>query len=489
MNLHPNMIEIPWKHQLQEYEDYKDVRARAMLWSMRSGKTKTALDKACYRHLQYGMKGLIITAPNGVHANWVLDQIPKHAWKEVNICSMIWISSESREGIAVGDFDRFNDFSSGLKVFAINPEALLLPRAQSEIKKFLKACGRKNVGFIGDESHIYRRASARRTKIARDLAWQCHWRDILTGTVILNSPFHAYSQFDFLARGALGIYTLGDFKKEYGVFKKTWLRNRHFQTLAYYKNMEELRETLSYWASVVTRDSIEGMPPLLETDRPVYMSPAQTKAYKQMVKETILEIQHKRIQGVVGKGKIMKLQQILGGYIMDKKEVYSIDDEPPRLQAMLEEVQGSLPGKTIIWCQFTEDIRRVMAYLKRHRIKAVEFHGKINQTKRRDSRALFESDPNVKCLVGQTSVGVGYEMTGDGMVQAVIFYSHGDDAIARNQAKERATKINGKTITLVDLYTPGSIEVPMRRSLQKKYSLADLVTGQGLLKALQETSV
>ncbi|KKK74595.1 hypothetical protein LCGC14_2882210, partial [marine sediment metagenome] len=49
----------------------------------------------------------------------------------------------------------------------------------------------------------------------------------------------------------------------------------------------------------------------------------------------------------------------LCGFVYDSEgKAHSVDDSPPRLEAMWDQVLDTFPGKTIIWCRFREDIRR-----------------------------------------------------------------------------------------------------------------------------------
>ncbi len=59
----------PHLHQLRECEDHADAVARAKAWTMRTGKSKSTIDKACYLHAQGLIDAVLVVAPNGVH--WV----------------------------------------------------------------------------------------------------------------------------------------------------------------------------------------------------------------------------------------------------------------------------------------------------------------------------------------------------------------------------------------------------------------------------------
>ena len=74
-----------FKHQQTEWDRHRDDDARALLWQMRTGKTKATLDLACYRWAKGDIQAVLVIAPNGVHCNWVRRQLPQHMWETVQI--------------------------------------------------------------------------------------------------------------------------------------------------------------------------------------------------------------------------------------------------------------------------------------------------------------------------------------------------------------------------------------------------------------------
>ena len=69
-----------WTHQLEELEEFGLDKARGLLWGMRTGKSRIIVDSANALRDGGKIRGGLIFAPNGVHLNWVLKQIPFHSW-------------------------------------------------------------------------------------------------------------------------------------------------------------------------------------------------------------------------------------------------------------------------------------------------------------------------------------------------------------------------------------------------------------------------
>jgi len=69
-----------WDHQAEELESFGTDKSRGLLWGMRTGKSRVIVDSACALRSGNRIRGGLVFAPNGVHMNWVLKQIPFHFW-------------------------------------------------------------------------------------------------------------------------------------------------------------------------------------------------------------------------------------------------------------------------------------------------------------------------------------------------------------------------------------------------------------------------
>lgn len=459
-----------------------------MLWGMRTGKTRTVIKTAEKIQRYDDLAGVLVMAPNGVHSNWVRRELPQWASSHVGA---YWNSNQSRERDPrfLEAMNRMlNGQTSGLRWFAVNDEALINPRAHKAIQEFRRAC-RDRILLVADESSLFRRPGARRTQLIRGLARKFPYRRILDGTAIFNSPLHAFSQYEILEKGALGFDTYKRFQDRYAVYVRKRRGNfgREFPMLDHYQNMDELRERMGEWSSVVMREDCDDMPELIRYPREVAMSDAQRKAYRQMVEQMLVEIGDQEISAVNGGARVLKLQQILGGFVMDRGEVVNIDDRPPILDALEEQVLG-VGGKTIVWCRFREDIRRVVHRLRAMGRNPVEYHGGVSQGAARE-RAVdgFMTDKRVTDLVGQPQAGGrGLNLSA---ARAIIWYSCTPDAIITAQGDERGTMMGGHAVDIITLATTGTVHDDIVRSNEGKVLLADSVSGRGLRDMLLRTDV
>lgn len=471
---------VPWPHQLKEFEEHRDDDNRALLWQMRTGKTRSALDVAFYRHAKGDIDGVLILAPNGVHYNWIRRQIPQHAWIGHKWIGMAWQATEAKKPHHQAILERvLTSNDDHLPFLAVNSESLIHDKAAAVIAKFLK---KRRVMVIVDEAHDFRSPGSRRTKRARALVKRCTVRRILTGTSTSNGPLGAYSQFELLGKGTLGFGTFAEFEAEYATYERLKTKGgQSYDKLQGYKNLEDLQRRIAEHSSVVLRSEVD-MSEIVFDTRDVLMTDHQQDSYRTLVRDLILEMESgEEVEALNGGAMMVKLQQIASGFVVDTAgAVHDVvpDDKNPRLLALVDEAQNC-DGKMIVWCKYHEDIKRVVRTLRALGRNPVEYHGRIHsQAQRQAAVDGFQEDPAVTDFVGQPRAGgVGLELKS---ADLMIWYSHTFDLIEREQANERASAVGGKAMVVRDIVMPGTIDERILELLDSKRSVADMLTGTGL---------
>jgi Mesyanzhinovviridae DNA helicase len=493
--LGPEPQPAPWLHQEKEYEEHRNDRCRVLLWTMRTGKSKAVIDKAEWQYAGGNIGGVILLAPNGIHLNWVLNEIPRWSWPENGqYMAFGWETPKRADWDQMSKLDALMSYRGGLRWFCVNMEALSHPDCIKAIRAFRRTCEGGRIMTAISEAHHFGRAGAKRTKLARNLANNSRFVMLETGTAILETPLKAYAIYKMLADDALGPEFTGDcyekFAKRYGVWevdeRKTG-RRRRFAKRTGYQNLDELKAKIAPWSSVVTRDQVVGMPDLLRTERIVVMSEAQRRAYLEMVSRHLVEIGDNEVSAIDAGARVQKLQQILNGYVKDGDNIISIDDEAPVYDALVDEVSGTLPENAIVWCRYHEDIRRVVARLKKEGIDVLEYHGLVPTGKREPIRLQFQNSTRPTVLVGHPAAG------GEGKsfsrAHAIIFFSSTPRATHVAQGEERGTEKWGHPVTIVRFRTPGTVDDRNWDIVDGKITVADDIGGRGLRDLLMRTNV
>lgn len=497
----PDFVYPPRRHQEAEWA-YRDHPSRVLLWHMRTGKTKAAIDKACHLARKGEVDGVLVLAPNGVHRNWARLELPKHHWRSVPYRRLEWNTTTSvrrkpgEPGRLRGREKRVAEqwqaeFDRALKDpmltwLCVNSEAVGKDNVKREVARFVRS--RKRLMLVIDELDDYRTPGSHRTKAARALAKVSRYRLGMTGTVVANSPLHAFAQFECIEPGALGFTRFEDFKRRYAVEELQRLKSgRQFPAIVGYQNEEELRERMARLSSVVTRESAD-MPPLVQHRVYFDLAPEQVRAYRQLHAEyRMLHREEEVISFVEGGARLLKLQQVLSGFIIGEDlEVRDLcPDGNPRLEAL--SLEASLLGPIVVWCLFREDIRRVAARLRRDGRRVCEYHGGVSNEDREDAKLGLQSG-RYDALVGQPAAGGrGLDFSA---ARDILWYSHTPNLIHRQQADERCTTVGGGSVGVVDFAAADTAdEYILDEILAPKVSLADRIAGRGMAELLAKTEI
>lgn len=489
-----NFATDPYDHQMLEFESHAESKARAKLWTMRTGKTKAAIDKACHLYRRGLIDGVLIFAPNGVHANWLEVEFPIHTWPGVTTAGITWRSSiaGAKGGNQLGKaaraawaieqeafWKRLSQFRTNpaLMLLAMNSESMTRPDCRRVVSRFLK---HRRVYVIFDESDDFGTPGSKRTKWARALAKRCPYREIDSGTAIDTSPLQAWSQFELLEHGALGFDTYALFKDRYAVVEKQRGKGgRSYPKVTGYQNTDELRERMAKWGSVVLRDECN-MPRLIENVEPIVPTPEMREAYNALVDDFVIDLDAGRVNVGERAPRFQKLQQVFSGFLIDEaKRVHIIPGGNPRLDMIARDVYRA-PGKVIVWCNFQKDMDLVEARLRAEGHEVATYHGR---TKDKPAElARFKTDPKCKALIAHAkSGGRGIDLS---VASRIIWYSHTFSARLRRQAMDRASKLGGRNIRVTDYEAPGPDKY-IRKVIDSRIDIADSIAGAGLRDLLR----
>lgn len=479
----------PYEHQIKEFEKFKDIRGRALLWQMRSGKSKTIVDLACYLYSEGKIDGVVVVAPNGVHANWHLVEIPKHSWDGIIYDSFVWVSSTSglrkqAKQKYLAEITPFvQDSQPGvLKWFLVNKEALRHKKNKQIMGKFInKACPRFLVVF--DESHHFGEPGASQTKTAKALSGKAAYVRLLSGSSVDNSPLKAYSQFQMVGAGCLGFNDYESFKEYFADYEKSYGRGgRTYPKIAQYKNLGELRDRISQHSSVVLRDDCPDLPKLTSTNHYFEMSPTHQDIYNAMSR--VYEIAVARDEKVKAKDegpKRVKLQQISSGFILDSdKKCHRFVGEAVRETTLLKILKEDIPKhhKIIIWAHFTAELERISEILTESKLSFVKYFKGVSAKEKQHSIKKFREDDSIKYFVGQpASAGEGLDLSS---ADSIVYFSRSANAIHAEQSKERASKIGKKQVDIHYIIGRHTIDQRIDYCLTKKLDIADMVVKHGL---------
>lgn len=476
----------PFEHQAKELQAHVMDESRGLLLDMGLGKSKIIIDTASILFQTGEIDGLLIIAPNGVHTNWVSDEIPKHMPDHIteHTSTHVYHSKKAKTKAAQASLNATLEHT-GLSVLVMSYDAMMTEKGCAAAKSFLL---KKKCLYVLDESQRIKTPGAKRTKRILASAKYAPYRRILSGTPVPNTPFDAYTQICFLnpvAWRSLGIRNFSAFKSYFGIWQNIQMGDgRGFNKCISYKNLSKLTEVLNAHCLRLLTEDVLDLPDKVYTRRYFELTPKQYKMYRTMKEDFILWLEStEEVSAPLAIVRMLRLQQIACGYLPpddDATDLRLIEDRNPRL-ACLKEICEDLPEKanddtihkSIIWARYTKDIDLICEMLGE---TCVRYDGQVSIEDRETNLKKFREDDEVKFFVAKTQVaGEGLTLT---EAKTVIYYSNHFNLGQRLQSEKRAHRIGqDQTVTYIDIIAESTIDAKIVDALIEKFEVSSIVTG------------
>jgi SNF2 family DNA or RNA helicase len=450
----------PFDHQRRAFYMSRDKENFALLMEQGTGKTKIIIDTAAYLYANNKITALVIIAPNGVHRNWLRNEIPFHLPEWCPRRAIYYSAAMKKK--EKDDWDDLVRSSDSLKIFSFNVEGFVSKNAQALITSILRY---ENALLVVDESSRIKRPGAKRTQFVTKIGKLAKYRRILTGTPVTKGPEDVFSQFRFLDPYILGYESFYSFKARYCIMGG--YENRQ---IVAYENVDELTKNIEGHSYRVLKKDCLDLPDKIYQRAYVDLSEAQRRLYNAMKDEWVASHQEKTIEAPEAITRLLRLQQITCGWFPSDEPV-PIDEESPRL-GLLKEILSDIEGKVIIWARFRADLRAIEDALGE---LAVAYHGGVSNDARANAVDAFQNDPKIRYFIGQPqSGGIGLTLTA---ANYAIYYSNSFDLEVRLQSEDRCHRIGTtNNVTYIDIEANRTIDKKIIKALRDKKNLADMIT-------------
>ena len=222
-----------------------------------------------------------------------------------------------------------------------------------------------------------------------------------------------------------------------------------------------------------TKDLVmKDMPPRLDRDEIIELSPAQQQAYQFAEKEGIIQLN--------GMGDSITIQHVFE-LVLRLKQICNSDPltgesaKCDRLVADMEEIAAS-GGKAILFSQWTKTLDWLQERTKQ--FGCLVYHGGIPTGKREPILSKFKEDPDSHLLLmsyGTGAVGLNLQFAG-----YVFLYDRWWNPAVEDQAINRAHRIGQKSQVIVSKFIcKNTIEEKIDFVLRQKRELFARVLGEG----------
>lgn len=472
----------PFKHQSDELAAHGTDTFRAIHWEQGTGKTKLILDTMAQLARAGEIDGMLVVAPNGVHRNWIEDEIPLWA-HSVQRYARFWTSSKAATQRHQRDFAQL--MKAPFPVVAMTYDGFVTKRGKEWAKKFLTS---RKALFVLDEATAIKSPSAKRTKTFLAAGKYAKYRRTLTGTPVTNGPFDVYAPLKFLSTDFWkqhGFPTFTEFKQFFGIWEKGYnsQQQREYDFVVGYRNLGMLQDMLAPVSSRVTKDEVLDLPPKLYSKRYFELSPEQARVYKEIQESAMTLLATGDLITVpLAITRLLRAQQVTCNYMPTDHDpvtgqvTHYTDLSPnnPRLEC-LRELLEDITGPAIIWARFTRDIDLITDMLG---AEAVRYDGQVTGDQRAAAKARFQSGGARYFVANPAAGATGLTLT---QAKTVIYYNNSFHLEHRLQSEDRAHRIGqDQPVNYIDIMAPGTVDVKITAALRNKVDIASSITGDNL---------
>ena len=478
-------------HQRRVFLESRNIDNYALLMEMGTGKTKVTIDTACWLYSQGKIDAVLVICPNGLNPMWI-DQCKEHIPDYIQYKAAYYRSNMTKQ--EERDLCQVLESDVEMKVASMNIEAIVTQKGVNFAKNFLIS---SRTLLVIDESSVIKNPKAIRTKNLLKLSVHAKYRRILTGTPITQGPLDLFTQFSFLDQNILHTTSYFAFRNRYAVMKEIRTAGRTFQTVVGYQNIQELQKLIAPHSYRITKQECLDLPEKLYTKRYVTLSETQAKLYNALKKDIVAEFNGKTMCVPLALTKMLRLQQIVGGFFVPDEEAWmcdelyddeiniteykpmAIDKTNPRVECIID-LLGETSGKCIIWARFRSEISAISERIREEfgDKAVVEYHGGIDPSERNRNVSSFQNDPEVRYFIGNVQTGAkGLTLHA---ASTVIYFSNNFSLEDRLQSEDRAHRIGQtKNVTYIDIIAQGTLDEKIVKALRGKKEIADSIIEDG----------
>jgi SNF2 family DNA or RNA helicase len=435
----------PFKHQVTTAEFFTLNPKSICLNDMGTGKTLSALWAADYLMTKGIRRKCIIVSPLSTMDSVWANEIRMHFMFN-RTCAVLHGSKERRLKMLAMDVDFYIINHDGLKVIAHE----LGNRTDIDL-------------WILDEAAVYRNSQTARFKAMQSMVRPTDWMWMMTGTPCPTAPTDAW--------GLAKLMGSPKAPKYFTTFKHATMEQiTQYKWIPKQGAFEKAYAILQPGIRFKKSDCID-LPPVTFQHRVCDLTPAQSKAYKDMHHELVTQIGGAQITAANAAVKLSKLLQICCGVAYDGNGGHAMVDSKSRLE-LVEEICEEAANKIVIFVPFTAALHHVAAHL-RQRWSVEVVNGATSPTERKRIFDAFQYADDPRILVAHPKTTAhGLTLT---QADTTIWYAPIFSLEIFEQANNRMNRPGQRNPMTVAMIEGTAIESAIYAALKGKGRMQDSV--------------
>ena len=318
----------------------------------------------------------------------------------------------------------------------------------------------KNGGFdlvIIDEANAYKNVKTKRFKTIKSIVDPGTWIWMMTGTPAAQSPLDAYGLAKLCVPDTTPMLYAG-FRESvmYQLTRFKWIPKPTAEATVHRLLQPAIR---------FTKDECLDLPEVTHVSRYAPLSPQQSRYYKQLKKEMLIEAAGEEISAVNAASNLTKLLQIsCGAVYTDAGNVVEFDVSN-RLSTVLEVIEEAT-HKVLVFAPFTHTLTLLKDYLTKNGVTSEIIDGSVSVNKRTEAFKQFQEAENPKVLLIQPQAAAhGVTLTA---ANVVIWYAPVTSIESYLQANARVHRQGQKNPVTVVHIEGSPVETSLYDMLQRK---------------------
>jgi SNF2 family DNA or RNA helicase len=311
--------------------------------------------------------------------------------------------------------------------------------------------------IIIDEANAYKNPRTERFKILRRIVTPDTWVWMMTGTPAAQSPLDAYGLAKMCVPArAPRLYTTYRDMVMYQMTRFKWIPKPQAEAVVH----EMLQPAIRF----EKKECID-LPDVTHTSRVAPLTPQQSKYYKELKKQMLIEAVGEEISAVNAAAQLNKLLQIsCGAVYTDTKNVIEFDASN-RLNTLLEVIEEA-SHKVLVFVPFTHALNLIHDFLIKNKVTAEIINGGVSVSKRTDIFKRFQETDEPRVLLIQPQAAAhGVTLTAANVIVWYAPVTSSETYLQANARIDRPGQRNPMTIVHIE----GSpVETKLYSMLQNK---------------------
>ncbi|HOQ47565.1 MAG TPA: SNF2-related protein [Bryobacteraceae bacterium] len=315
-------------------------------------------------------------------------------------------------------------------------------------------------GLLVHNCHRLKAPGGKASRYVARLGQAARFRLGLSGTPMPHSPLDVYAYFRFIDSSIFG-WSFHKFRQHYAV-----MGGYQNHQVVGYRNLDELNQKF-YSVTFACGKDVLDLPAEVHITYTCQLGAEARKVYRSLERDLIAEVQAGEVTAANALVKLLRLQQITGGYIRtdDGHDVQIDAAKMNLLRDVMEDIAPDEP--VVVFCRFHKDLEAVNRVADETGRRSLELSGRIDELKR------WQAGEAPVLAVQIDSGGVGVDLT---RARYAIYYSLGFSLGSYEQSLARIHR-PGQTrpVEYIHLLAEGTVDEKVMAALARRSDVVNTV--------------